>query len=38
MLCGPLYHRLLHGHASLNDRFLRDLIDTLLAGLRAAGR
>jgi AcrR family transcriptional regulator len=30
---GPLYHRLLHGHARLTDRFVRDLTDTVLAGL-----
>ena len=35
---GPLYHRLLHGHAPLNERFLRNLVDTVLAGLRAARR
>jgi AcrR family transcriptional regulator len=33
LLYGPLYHRLLHGHAPLNERFLRDLIDTVVAGL-----
>jgi AcrR family transcriptional regulator len=38
LLYGPLYHRLLHGHAPLNERFLRDLVDTVLAGLRAASR
>jgi AcrR family transcriptional regulator len=36
LLYGPLYHRLLHGHAPLNDRFLRDLVDTVLAGLATA--
>jgi AcrR family transcriptional regulator len=36
LLYGPLYHRLLHGHAPLNERFLRDVIDTVLAGLTAA--
>jgi len=30
---GPLYHRLFHGHAPLNDRFARRLVDTVLAGL-----
>jgi hypothetical protein len=30
---GPLYHRLLHGHAPLNDRFVRDVVDAVLAGL-----
>jgi len=38
LLYGPLYHRLLHGHAPLNERFLRDLVDTVLAGLRTAGQ
>jgi AcrR family transcriptional regulator len=33
LLYGPIYHRLLHGHAPLDDRFLRKLVDTLLAGL-----
>jgi AcrR family transcriptional regulator len=36
LLYGPLYHRLLHGHAPLGDRFVRDLVDTVLAGLTAA--
>jgi AcrR family transcriptional regulator len=35
LLYGPLYHRLLHGHAPLNERFLRDLVDTVVAGLSA---
>ena len=38
LLYGPLYHRLLHGHAPLNERFLRDVVDTVLAGLRATAR
>jgi AcrR family transcriptional regulator len=33
LLYGPLYHRLLHGHAPLNDRFVRDIVDTALAGI-----
>ena len=33
LVYGPLYHRLLHGHAPLNDRFVRDVIDAVLAGL-----
>ncbi len=33
LLYGPLYHRLLHGHAPLNERFLRELVDTVVAGL-----
>ena len=34
MLYGPLYHRLLHGHAPLNDRFVRDVVDMALAGIQ----
>jgi AcrR family transcriptional regulator len=34
MLYGPLYHRLLHGHAALNDRFVRDVVDMALAGIQ----
>jgi AcrR family transcriptional regulator len=30
---GPLYHRLLHGHAPLSDRFAVDVIDMALAGI-----
>ena len=33
LLYGPVYHRLLHGHAPLNDRFVRDVIDTTLGGI-----
>jgi AcrR family transcriptional regulator len=33
LLYGPLYHRLLHGHASFDDRFARDVVDTALAGI-----
>lgn len=33
LLYGPIYHRLLHGHAPLNDQFVRDVIDTALNGL-----
>jgi AcrR family transcriptional regulator len=36
LLYGPLYHRLLHGHAPLNDRFVRDVIDTALDGITPA--
>jgi AcrR family transcriptional regulator len=36
LLYGPLYHRLLHGHAPLNDRFVRDVVDTVLAALGLA--
>ncbi|MGI8448594.1 MAG: TetR/AcrR family transcriptional regulator [Streptosporangiaceae bacterium] len=37
LLYGPLYHRLLHGHAPLNDRFVREVIDMLLDGVRRDG-
>lgn len=33
LVYGPVYHRLLHGHAPLTDRFVRDVVDTALAGL-----
>ena len=33
LLYGPLYHRLLHGHAPLNDRFVQEVVDTVLSGL-----
>ena len=36
LLYGPIYHRLLHGHAPLNDRFVRDVVDMLMRGLRPA--
>lgn len=36
LLYGPVYHRLLHGHAPLNDRFVRDVIDTALGGIAPA--
>jgi AcrR family transcriptional regulator len=34
LLYGPLYHRLLHGHAPLDDRFTRDVIDMALGGIQ----
>jgi AcrR family transcriptional regulator len=34
LLYGPLYHRLLHGHAPLNDRFVRNVVDMALDGIR----
>jgi AcrR family transcriptional regulator len=33
LLYGPFYHRLLQGTGPLNDRFARDVVDTLVAGL-----
>jgi AcrR family transcriptional regulator len=35
MLYGPIYHRLLQGHASLDDTFVRQVIDTVLDGVKA---
>ena len=37
LLYGPVYHRLLHGHAPLSERFLQNLVDTVLAGLTSSG-
>ncbi len=33
LLWGPLYHRLVHGHAPLTERFARRSVDTVLAGI-----
>ena len=33
VLYGPIYHRLLHGHAPLTDQFVTDVIDTTLTGI-----
>jgi AcrR family transcriptional regulator len=33
LLYGPLYHRLLHRHAPLSDRFVAQVVDTVLKGL-----
>jgi AcrR family transcriptional regulator len=33
LLYGPLYHRLLHGHASLDERFVREVVDIVVSGL-----
>jgi len=32
---GQLYHRLLHRHAPLSERFVQRVVDTALAGLGA---
>ena len=37
LLYGPIYHRLLHGHAPLSDQFVRDVIDTTLRGIAGPG-
>ncbi|MEU6190518.1 TetR/AcrR family transcriptional regulator [Nocardia sp. NPDC047038] len=34
MLYGPIYHRMLHGHAPLDDDFADQIIDTVLDGIR----
>jgi AcrR family transcriptional regulator len=34
LLYGPLYHRLLHGHADLDDQFVSDVLDAVLDGIR----
>jgi AcrR family transcriptional regulator len=36
LVYGPLWHRLLHGHAPLNDRFVRDVVTTALNGIQPA--
>jgi AcrR family transcriptional regulator len=33
LLYGPVYHRLLHGHAPLTDRFAQDVIDAVLRAI-----
>jgi AcrR family transcriptional regulator len=33
LIYGPLYHRLLHGHAPLTERFAQDVVDLSLAGI-----
>ena len=36
LLYGALYHRLLHGHAPMSDRFVADVIDMTLHGVAAS--
>jgi AcrR family transcriptional regulator len=33
LLYGPLFHRLLHAHAPLSDRFVADVVDATLAAI-----
>jgi AcrR family transcriptional regulator len=33
LLYGPLFHRLLHAHAPLSDRFVEDVVDATLAAI-----
>ena len=37
LIYGPIYHRMLHGHAPLDERFARNVVDTIIAGI-APGR
>ena len=32
-----MYHRLLHGHAPLTDRFVREAVNMALGGIRPGG-
>jgi AcrR family transcriptional regulator len=34
LVYGPIYHRLLHGHGPVNDRFVKDVVDMALNGVR----
>src|SRR6201987_165808 len=36
LVYGPLWHRFLHGHAPLNDRFVQDIVTVALNGLQPA--
>ena len=33
LIYGPVYHRMLHGHEPLDERFARNLVDTIMAGI-----
>jgi AcrR family transcriptional regulator len=33
LIYGPIYHRMLHGHAPLDERFARNVVDVILAGI-----
>jgi AcrR family transcriptional regulator len=35
LLYGPFYHRILHGHAAVSDRFARTIVDYVLAAVSA---
>jgi AcrR family transcriptional regulator len=37
LLYGPIYHRLLHGHAPLNDRFVQQVIDAVSRAISPHG-
>jgi AcrR family transcriptional regulator len=34
LMYGPLYHRLLHGHAPLDDQFVDDVVEMVLRGIQ----
>lgn len=36
LIYGAVYHRLLHGHAELTDRFAREVVDLALKGILTA--
>jgi AcrR family transcriptional regulator len=38
LIYGPIYHRLLHGHAALSDRFARDIVELALGGVLLAAQ
>jgi AcrR family transcriptional regulator len=37
LLYGPIYHRLLHGHAPLTERFAQHVIDAVIPGMSPGG-
>jgi hypothetical protein len=37
LIYGPLYHRLLHGHAPLSDDFVKQAVDLALNGISRIG-
>ena len=37
LLYGPIYHRLLHRHAPLNDQFAAQVIDAVIAAISCGG-
>jgi AcrR family transcriptional regulator len=37
LLYGPIYHRLLHGHAPLSERFAQQVVDAVIAAISSGG-
>ena len=37
LLYGPIYHRLLHGHAPLTERFAQQVIDAVIVAISPTG-